>query len=78
MGATWDALAPVERRVISALARGEHALLSDRTLSRFELVKSSAQEARDRLIRSGDLQRTEGGPVIVDPLLADYARRPRE
>ena len=74
MGATWNALASVERRVISALARSDHALLSDRTLSRFELVKSSAQEARDRLIKSGDLLRTEGGPAIVDPLLADYAR----
>jgi len=44
--AVWDGLVPVERRGISALARSEHSLLSDRALKRFQLAKSSAREAR--------------------------------
>ena len=75
--AVWGALAPVERRVVSALARSDHALLSDRTLTRFQLAKSSAREARDRLIEAGDLHRLGGDTLIVDPLLADFARRPQ-
>jgi hypothetical protein len=74
--AIWGSLAPVERRVISALARSEAPLLSDRTLKRFQLAKSSAREARDRLVQAGDLRRTGDSISIVDPLLADFARRP--
>jgi uncharacterized protein len=73
--AVWSSLGSIERRVISALARSDDPLLSDRTLTRFQLAKTSAREARDRLIAAGDLQRLGDETVIVDPLLADYARR---
>lgn len=78
LSATWDALGPAERRVVSALARTSEPLLSERTLRRFEMAKSSAQEARDRLIKAGDLTRAGNQTWIVDPLLADFARRPGE
>jgi uncharacterized protein len=76
IAAVWDGLGPVERRVVSALARSEHSLLSDRTLTQFQLAKSSAREARDRLVNAGDLHRIGEDTAIVDPLLVDFARRP--
>lgn len=71
--AVWGSLGPVERRVVSALARSEDSLLSDRTLNRFQLAKSSAREARERLVAAGDLHRVGEEIAIVDPLLADFA-----
>lgn len=73
--AIWGSLAPVERRVVAALARAEASLLSNRTLARFDLAKSSAREARDRLVQAGDLHRVGDDVAIVDPLLADFAGR---
>jgi hypothetical protein len=44
-----------------------------RCLDRFGLAKRTAADARDRLIRSGDLQRVGNDIRIVDPMLAEWA-----
>lgn len=68
----WDALEDVEQRVIAAVAEGR-PLLSTATLERFKLAKSTAQSARDRLLRDGQLLGSgEHGPFITDPLLAAW------
>jgi uncharacterized protein len=72
--ARWNAMPITERRVIAARASSPDPLLANATLKRFDLAKTTAAEARDRLVWSGDLQRSGGDVVIVDPLLAEWAR----
>ncbi|HEX4625578.1 MAG TPA: hypothetical protein VH231_14075 [Solirubrobacteraceae bacterium] len=72
--ATWDAMSIAARRVVAALASTMDGLLSNRTLHRFELAKTTAAEVRDRLVGTGDLQRVGEQVTIVDPLLAEWAR----
>ena len=71
--ATWDLLGTNERRVIAAIASSPDSLLAQRTLDRFGLAKRTAADARQRLIRSGDLQRVGNDIRIVDPMLAEWA-----
>lgn len=71
---TWDAMPITDRRVVAALASSAEPLLANNTLRAFELAKTTAAEARDRLVWSGDLQRIGNDIQIVDPLLAHWAR----
>ncbi len=68
---TWQSLAgsPNQRRVLLALARSDETLYNQRTLRAFGLTKSQAQSGEDGLMRSGEVQRIDGRPRIVDPLL---------
>jgi uncharacterized protein len=72
--ATWNAMPITERRVIAARASTTGPLLANATLRRFELAKTTAAQARDRLVWSGDLRRIGNDVAIVDPLLAEWAR----
>jgi len=77
----WDShVTDVDRAVIAAVAWGEHPLTSETTLRRFGLEDRSMRLARDRLLASGDLQRTRGDDVeLVDPLYSAWVaadRRP--
>jgi len=72
--ARWNAMPITERRVIAARASSPDPVLANTTLRRFDLAKSTAAEARDRLVWSGDLQRSGSDVAIVDPLLAEWAR----
>jgi hypothetical protein len=68
----WDALEDVEQRVVAAIAE-RRPLLSGATLERFHLAKSTAQSARDRLLRNGQLLAAgRDGPFITDPLLGEW------
>lgn len=82
----WQQLSANERRVLAAVAwTGKWgqggSLLSNDTLTRFEVSKSSARTVSERLVREGDLVRTsDGRPHLVDPLLEVWIgsdRRPR-
>jgi len=73
--ATWEALETKEKAVLAALALGQDALFSDRTLSRFNLSKGGVQHARDALARRGHLHRVGDGWDLVDPLLSGWIVR---
>ncbi len=71
--ATWDSLETKEQAVYAALAVGGAGLFAARTLTRFNLSKSSARYAREALARGGQIRKAEGGWQPVDPLLARWA-----
>ena len=72
---TWERLRTNEARVLAALAASDESLFSQRTLGRFGLSKSGAEQGRDKLIEYGEVQRLDDGAlVIVDPLLERWAR----
>jgi hypothetical protein len=75
---TWDRLTTNQARVLSALAASEESLFASRTLARFGLTKSGAEQGRDALLAFGDLQELgRGRLVIVDPLLERWVRERR-
>jgi len=73
--ATWDGLETKEKAVLAAIAVGQDALFSERTLTRFNLSKGGVQHARDTLVRSGHLHRVGERWELVDPLLAEWIVR---
>jgi uncharacterized protein len=74
---TWDGLAdkPSQRKVLAALANSHETLYNRRTLEAFGLEKSSAESGVTALIGRGEIQRTETGFIIVDPLLERWLER---
>jgi uncharacterized protein len=71
--AAWDSLETKEQAVYAALAVGSAGLFSERTLTRFNLSKSSARYAREALVRGGQIRKVDGRWQPVDPLLARWA-----
>jgi len=71
--ATWDSLETKEQAVYAALAVGGAGLFAERTLTRFNLSKSSARYAREALVRGGRVRQVDGGWRPVDPLLARWS-----
>jgi uncharacterized protein len=72
---TWERLRTNEARVLAALAASDESLFSQRTLGRFGLSKSGAEQGRDKLIEYGEVQRLDDGRLlIVDPLLERWVR----
>ena len=61
--------------MLAALANSEETLYNRRTLGAYGLEKGSAEAAVRALIDRGDVQRTEPGFVIVDPLLERWLQR---
>jgi hypothetical protein len=74
----WKGLSDAERRAIAAIARGPRRLLKKEVLEELQLARSTARDARDRLIDEGYVE-TEGEDLeIVDPLLALWIVRGRQ
>lgn len=73
--ATWDGLDAKERRVLAAFALSDESLFNRRTLARFNLSKSSAQHARDKLLHAGHLRSVGEDVRLVDPLLGRWIER---
>jgi hypothetical protein len=73
----WDVLAdkPNQRKVLAALAGSEETLYNRRTLRAYGLEKGSAEAAVRALIDRGDVQRTEPGFMVVDPLFERWLQR---
>jgi uncharacterized protein len=73
----WDDLAdkPNQRKVLAALANSEETLYNRRTLEAYGLEKGSAEAAVTALIDRGEVQRTDPGFMIVDPLLVRWLQR---
>jgi hypothetical protein len=74
----WNGLGDAERRTLAAIARGPDLLTAKSVLDELQLARSTARDARDRLIDDGYVQ-GEGGPLeIVDPLLALWVAAGRQ
>lgn len=72
---TWQALSSAsQRRVLLALANSKETLYNRRTLDTFSLTKGQAQSGESALVKSGEVQRVDGGAQIVDPLLRRWLR----
>lgn len=73
--AVWDGLDRVERLVAVALAEGQ-APTGSRTAQRHAIARSSLQAGLDRLLGAQQhVVRSDGGPILLDPLLAEWLRR---
>lgn len=70
---SWSSLERSERAVLAVLAGSDDPLLGRQALERFDLAKSTAREARRRLIGRGVLHEVGEDVLVVDPLLADFA-----
>jgi hypothetical protein len=73
----WDELAdkPNQRKVLAALASSQESLYNRRTLEAYGLEKGSAENAVSALVDRGQVQRTDPGFLIVDPLLERWLQR---
>jgi uncharacterized protein len=72
----WSGLDDSERRVLAVVARGAD-LLRKSVLEEMQLARSTARDARDRLIAEGLIRDVDGQLHIVDPLLALWVSRSR-
>jgi len=73
----WEDLAdkPNQRRVLAALANSHETLYNRRTLEAYGLEKGSAENAVNALRQRGEVQRVNGGFLIVDPLMERWLQR---
>jgi uncharacterized protein len=74
----WNGLHDAERRALAAIASGPGLLLKKRVLEELQLARSTARDARDRLIDAGHVQGEADDLEIVDPLLALWVVRGRQ
>ncbi len=74
----WSGLADAERRVLAAIARGPGLLMRKSVLNDLQLARSTARDARDRLIEEGFVQGGGDELEIVDPLLALWIANGRQ
>ena len=74
----WDGLADAERRALAAISRGPGMLMRKSVLDELQLARSTARDARDRLIDEGYVQGEGDDLEIVDPLLELWIANGRE
>lgn len=72
----WGGLGDSERRVLVVVARGAD-LSKRRVLEEMQLARSTARDARDRLVAEGLIGKIDGGFHVVDPLLGLWVSRNR-
>ena len=78
LDAIWDGLDDAERRALAAIARGPGMLMRKSVLDELQLARSTARDARDRLIDEGYVQGEGEDLEIVDPLLALWVANGRQ
>jgi hypothetical protein len=72
----WNGLDDSERRVLVAVAHGANLLKKD-VLEEIQIPRSTARDARDRLIEEGRIQMEEATLKVVDPLFSLWVARGR-
>lgn len=72
----WNGLEDSERRVLAVVARGVD-LLRKGVLEEVQLARTTARDARDRLIDQGLIGELDGEQRVIDPLLALWVSRSR-
>lgn len=76
---TWRALSTAQRRVLGAVARGHHRLLTGAALELTGHAKSTQQAVRKQLLDDAHLRELPGGAVeLVDPFLGMWTTVPEE
>lgn len=74
----WDGLTDASRRALAAIASGPRLLLKKRVLEELNLPRSTARDARDRLVEAGHVRVAGEDLEIVDPLFALWVLRGRQ
>jgi hypothetical protein len=74
----WQGLADAERRALAAIARGPGLLTKKSVLEELQLARSTARDARDRLLEEGYVQGEGDELEIVDPLFARWVASGRQ
>lgn len=74
---TWTGLDPSERRVLTLVASGG-SLSSQVALAAAGLARTTARDARDRLVAAGHVEVVDDRLRIVDPLLARWVAGGRQ
>lgn len=74
----WNGLSDAERRALVAIARGPDQLMKKSVLDELQLARSTARDARDRLLEEGFVHGDARSLEIVDPLLALWIANRRE
>jgi uncharacterized protein len=74
----WDGLTDADRRALAAIASGPRLLLKKQVLEELSLARSTARDARDRLIEAGHVRADGPDLEIIDPLLALWVVRGRQ
>jgi len=69
LGSVWDGLGDSERRMLAAIASGPDPLPKG-VLDELGLARSTARDARDRLIGEGYVWGDDDALELVDPLLS--------
>lgn len=69
LGSVWDGLGDSERRMLAAIAAGPDPLRKG-VLDELGLARSTARDARDRLIGEGHVWGDDDALELVDPLLS--------
>ncbi len=77
LGSIWDGLADSERRVLAAIAAGS-GLMKKGVLEELGLARSTARDARDRLVDEGYVRGEDESLEIVDPLLSLWIANGRQ
>jgi hypothetical protein len=72
----WGGLDDSEKRVLDLVARGAE-LLSKSALEAMQLARTTARDARDRLIAEGFVRSSDSELSVIDPLLALWVSRGR-
>ena len=68
----WRALATSEQKALRAVVAGEGSPFKGDVLRRLALDKTTAHNAVQRLIASGDVEVVERRHAIIDPLFAEW------
>lgn len=74
----WNGLSDPERRTLAAVATGSDVFLKKEILEALQLARSTADDARDRLLKEGVLEGGEDRPHLVDPLLVLWINHGRQ
>ena len=74
----WNGLDDAERRTLVAVARGGGQFMRKAVLDELQLARSTARDARDRLLDDGYLHGEGDDLGIVDPLLALWIANGRD
>jgi hypothetical protein len=77
LNSIWDGLADSERRMLAAIAAGPGPMRKG-VLDELGLARSTARDARDRLIDEGYVWGDDESLEIVDPLLSLWAANGRQ
>jgi len=77
LNSTWDGLGDSERRMLAAIAAGPGSMRKG-VLDELGLARSTARDARDRLIDEGYVWGDEESLELVDPLLSRWVDNGRQ